>query len=98
MDSLMGATLQYSGYCSRLKKVVCAPGPTVKHITGLNLLTNGQVRTIPPSEAAASSSSWPRSLTASVHQVNFLSALLTAPATAALAYLLCSLQHSPPAA
>lgn len=60
LDSLLGATLQYSGFCSRQQKVVAQPGPTVKHLTGADVLTNGQV--------------------------NFVSALLTAPLTAAVAY------------
>jgi uncharacterized membrane protein len=86
LDSLLGATLQYSGFCSRQQKVVSQPGPTVKHLTGADLLTNGQVQ--------ASHHFFFVDLTphASPHtrtplaQVNFVSALLTAPLTAAVTY------------
>jgi len=52
VDSLLGATLQYSGFSADKKKVVQAPGPRVEHISGINFLDN--------------------------HQVNFLSACITA--------------------
>ncbi|KAG6435344.1 hypothetical protein SASPL_100215 [Salvia splendens] len=42
-DSLLGATLQYSGYCSVRKKVVSKAGPTVKRISGLSILDNNAV-------------------------------------------------------
>ncbi|KAK6115233.1 hypothetical protein DH2020_007502 [Rehmannia glutinosa] len=40
IDSLLGATLQYSGFCSVRNKVVGKPGPTVKKISGVNVLDN----------------------------------------------------------
>ena len=40
IDSLFGATLQYSGFDERLQKVVARPGQGVKHISGLNVLSN----------------------------------------------------------
>jgi len=43
LDSLMGATLQYSGYCSSSKRVVSTPSVTTRHITGIHLLSNHQV-------------------------------------------------------
>eukprot|EP00897_Mesotaenium_endlicherianum_P007889 jgi/Mesen1/7128/ME000369S06442 len=46
VDSLLGATLQYSGFCSEHKKVVSKRGALVKHITGLDLLSNDAVNFI----------------------------------------------------
>ncbi|XP_061337668.1 protein PGR-like [Gastrolobium bilobum] len=43
IKSLLGATLQFSGYCAVLKKVVERPAPTVKRISGHNLLDNNAV-------------------------------------------------------
>ncbi|CAI8606501.1 unnamed protein product [Vicia faba] len=40
IDSIFGATLQFSGFCSILQKVVRKPGPTVKKISGLSILDN----------------------------------------------------------
>ncbi|KAH7436742.1 hypothetical protein KP509_05G033800 [Ceratopteris richardii] len=42
-DSLLGATMQYSGFCVVRKKVVEKPGPTVKRITGQDILDNNGV-------------------------------------------------------
>jgi len=42
-DSILGATLQYSGWNESIGKVVDRPGSNVKHITGLRLLDNHQV-------------------------------------------------------
>ncbi|KAL3691443.1 hypothetical protein R1sor_005094 [Riccia sorocarpa] len=39
-DSVLGATVQFSGICAVRKKVVGKPGPTVKRITGYDILTN----------------------------------------------------------
>lgn len=43
LDSLLGATLQYSGYSKRRGCVVHAPGEDVKHISGWNILDNHAV-------------------------------------------------------
>lgn len=43
IDSLLGATLQFSGFCSVRNKVVGKPGPTVKKISGLDILDNNAV-------------------------------------------------------
>ncbi|XP_031258887.1 protein PGR-like [Pistacia vera] len=43
IDSLLGATLQFSGFCTVRKKVVGKPGPTVKKISGLTILDNNAV-------------------------------------------------------
>ncbi|XP_073143064.1 protein PGR isoform X2 [Henckelia pumila] len=43
IDSLLGATLQYSGFCTVRNKVVGKPGPTVKKISGLCILDNNAV-------------------------------------------------------
>ncbi|XP_015696859.1 protein PGR [Oryza brachyantha] len=46
IDSLLGATLQYSGYCNTRKKVVGVEGPTVTRISGLNILDNNGVNVV----------------------------------------------------
>lgn len=43
VDSVMGATVQYSGYDSSTGKVVAQPGPNVKHISGRAGLSNDAV-------------------------------------------------------
>ncbi|KAH0458172.1 hypothetical protein IEQ34_013487 [Dendrobium chrysotoxum] len=46
LDSFIGATLQFSGYCSVRKKVVAKPGPTVVKISGMNILDNNSVNMV----------------------------------------------------
>ncbi|XP_024023088.1 protein PGR [Morus notabilis] len=46
IDSLLGATLQFSGFCTVRNKVVGKPGPTVKKISGLNFLDNNLVNAV----------------------------------------------------
>ena len=43
IDSLLGATVQYSGYSSFKKRVVHKPLPSVKHISGRPILDNHAV-------------------------------------------------------
>ena len=40
IDSLLGATVQYSGFSAELRQVVHRPGPGVKHISGCDVLSN----------------------------------------------------------
>ncbi|PKA47499.1 hypothetical protein AXF42_Ash020669 [Apostasia shenzhenica] len=46
IDSLLGATLQFSGYCTLRKKVVGRRTPTVIHISGVELLDNNAVNAV----------------------------------------------------
>ncbi|KAL5185995.1 Protein PGR [Glycine soja] len=43
IDSLLGATLQFSGFCSIRGKMVGKPGSTVRRISGANILDNNAV-------------------------------------------------------
>ncbi|XP_070532077.1 transmembrane protein 19-like [Ptychodera flava] len=43
IDSLLGATLQYSGYCSEKKGIVDVPSSTTRKISGIPMLDNNGV-------------------------------------------------------
>lgn len=46
IDSLLGATLQFSGYCNLRKKVVSKRGKTVRRISGMSILDNNGVNAV----------------------------------------------------
>ena len=43
IDSLLGATIQFSGYSEKLDKIVGTPGRGVTHISGFNIISNHSV-------------------------------------------------------
>ena len=43
VDSLLGATIQFSGYSEKLDKIVGTPGKGVTHISGFNMVSNHSV-------------------------------------------------------
>ena len=53
IDSLLGATLQYSGWCEKKKLVVEKPTPTTRHISGRDVLDNHQVNFVAAAATSA---------------------------------------------
>ena len=49
MDSLLGATIQFSGFNTETNKITSKPGPSVTHISG-----EGKEPSVPSSSLAAS--------------------------------------------
>jgi hypothetical protein len=49
---MLGATVQYSGFCSVKDKVVSKPGPTVSRISGCEVLSNSAVNLVSASITA----------------------------------------------
>lgn len=43
VDSLLGATLQFSGHNPKTGRIAHSPGPHIKHITGWDVLSNNTV-------------------------------------------------------
>jgi uncharacterized membrane protein len=56
LDSLLGATVQFSGVSEHSKKVVNHPGQGIKHICGANLLSNNAVNAVAATTTAAAGS------------------------------------------
>jgi uncharacterized membrane protein len=53
LDSLLGATLQYTGYDRVKQQLVDAPGPDVTRIAGMPVLTNNLVNLLSASITSA---------------------------------------------
>lgn len=53
LDSLLGATMQYSGFDAAKGKLVSRPGPGVERISGLPWLSNNMVNLVSASATSA---------------------------------------------
>lgn len=53
IDSILGATLQYSGWCERKRMVVERPSATIRHICGYDVLDNHQVNALASAATSA---------------------------------------------
>ena len=53
IDSCLGATIQFSGYCCEKRRMVSKPGPSVTKVSGINVLSNSAVNFVSAAICAA---------------------------------------------